>query len=78
LTIKPADLKTLPRTTVTVSETGRQVSYERVLVGELLRRAGAPIGRDLSGNAVAKYLPLVEILRERLVPDSPSESHRAN
>jgi hypothetical protein len=40
LSIKPADLKAMPRTTVTVSEEGRQVSYEGVLVGELLKRAG--------------------------------------
>ena len=56
LTIRPADLKTMPRTTVTVSEEGRQVSYEGVLVGELLKRAGAPVGRDLSGKAVATYV----------------------
>jgi DMSO/TMAO reductase YedYZ molybdopterin-dependent catalytic subunit len=56
LTVKPADLKTMPRTTVTVSEEGRQVSYEGVLVGELLKRAGAPVGRDLSGKAVATYV----------------------
>jgi DMSO/TMAO reductase YedYZ molybdopterin-dependent catalytic subunit len=56
LTIKPADLKTMPRTTVTVSEEGRQISYEGVLVGELLKRAGAPVGRDLSGKAVASYV----------------------
>jgi DMSO/TMAO reductase YedYZ molybdopterin-dependent catalytic subunit len=56
LTIKSADLKTLPRTTVTVSEAGRQVSYEGVLVGELLKRAGAPVGRDLSGKVLATYV----------------------
>jgi DMSO/TMAO reductase YedYZ molybdopterin-dependent catalytic subunit len=56
LTIKPADLKTMPRTTVTVTEEGRQIIYEGVLVGELLRRAGAPVGRDLSGKAVATYV----------------------
>jgi DMSO/TMAO reductase YedYZ molybdopterin-dependent catalytic subunit len=56
LTIRPTDLKTMPRTTVTVSEEGREVSYEGVLVGELLKRAGAPVGRDLSGKAVATYV----------------------
>ena len=35
---------------------GRQISYEGVLVGELLKRAGAPVGRDLSGKAVATYV----------------------
>jgi hypothetical protein len=56
LSLKPADLKAMPRTTVTVSENGQQISYEGVLVAELLRRAGAPVGRDLSGNAVATYV----------------------
>ena len=56
LTLKPADLKTMPRTTVMISDEGRQVSYEGVLVGELLKRAGAPVGRDLPGKAVATYV----------------------
>jgi len=56
LTIKPAELKSMPRTTVTVSEEGRTIAYEGVLVGELLKRAGAPVGRDLSGKAVATYV----------------------
>jgi len=56
LTLTPADLKALPRTTVTVAEEGREVRYEGVLVGELLKRAGAPVGRDLSGKAVATYV----------------------
>jgi DMSO/TMAO reductase YedYZ molybdopterin-dependent catalytic subunit len=56
LTITTADLKAMPRTTVAVTEEGRQISYEGVLVGELLKRAGAPVGRDLSGKAVATYV----------------------
>ena len=56
LTITPADLKAMPRTTVTVSEEGKQITYEGVLVGELLKRAGAPVGRDLTGKAVATYV----------------------
>ena len=56
LSLTPADIKGLPRTTVTVSEEGREVKYEGVLVGELLKRAEAPIGRDLTGQAVATYV----------------------
>ena len=56
LTLTPADIKTMPRTTVTVSEEGREVTYEGVLVGELLKRAEAPVGRDLTGQAVATYV----------------------
>lgn len=39
-----------------LSEEGRQITYEGVLVGELLKRAGAPVGRDLAGKAVATYV----------------------
>ncbi len=56
LTITPADLKAMPRTTVTVSEAGKDSVYDGVLVTELLKRAGAPVGRDLSGKAVATYV----------------------
>jgi hypothetical protein len=35
---------------------GRETRYEGVLVGELLKRAGAPLGRDLSGDALATYV----------------------
>jgi hypothetical protein len=56
LRIKLADLKNMPRTTVTLGEDGQRISYEGVLVGELLRRAGAPVGRDLSGKAVATFI----------------------
>jgi DMSO/TMAO reductase YedYZ molybdopterin-dependent catalytic subunit len=56
LAITPAELKAMPRTQVTVHEEAHDVSYEGVLVGELLKRAGAPVGRDLSGKAVATYV----------------------
>jgi hypothetical protein len=32
------------------------VTYEGVLVGELLKRAGSTLGGDLRGNAVATYV----------------------
>jgi DMSO/TMAO reductase YedYZ molybdopterin-dependent catalytic subunit len=56
LVLTPADIKAMPRTTVTVSEEGREVNYEGVLVGEILKRAEAPIGRDMTGQAVATYV----------------------
>jgi DMSO/TMAO reductase YedYZ molybdopterin-dependent catalytic subunit len=56
LSVTAADIKAMPRTTVTVSEEGRDVKYEGVLVGELLKRAEAPVGRDLTGQAVASYV----------------------
>jgi DMSO/TMAO reductase YedYZ molybdopterin-dependent catalytic subunit len=56
LSLSVREIKTMPRATVTVSEEGRDVKYEGVLVGELLKRAGAPTGRDMTGAAVATYV----------------------
>ncbi len=54
--LRPRDLKAMPRTTVKVTAEGRDETYEGVLVGEILKRAGAPLGRDLTGAAVATYV----------------------
>ncbi len=56
VTISPADLKSYPRTAVTLQEEGRSVAYEGVLLGEVLSRAGAPLGAELRGNNVASYV----------------------
>jgi DMSO/TMAO reductase YedYZ molybdopterin-dependent catalytic subunit len=56
LKLSPGDIKAMPRTTVTVTAEGRDEKYEGVLVGEILKRAGAPLGRDLTGAAVASYI----------------------
>ena len=56
LTLMPAELKAMPRTTVSIVDQGREVKYTGVLVGEVLARAGVPLGRELSGAAVATYV----------------------
>jgi DMSO/TMAO reductase YedYZ molybdopterin-dependent catalytic subunit len=56
LTLSSRDLKTMPRSAVTLKEEGRDVKYEGVLVGTILARAGAALGRDLTGAAVASYV----------------------
>jgi DMSO/TMAO reductase YedYZ molybdopterin-dependent catalytic subunit len=57
LSITPTELKAMPRTSVEVKdENGRTVKYEGVLVGELLKRAGATLGSDLRGNAMSTYV----------------------
>ena len=56
MTLTAADLKAMPRTTVSLMDQGREVKYGGVLVAEILVRAGAPLGRDLSGPAVATYV----------------------
>ena len=57
LSLAPDELKGMPRTTVEVKdENGRVVKYEGVLVGEILKRAGAPMGSDMRGSAMATYV----------------------
>ncbi len=56
LTLTLAEFKQLPRTHVEIKEDTRTVTYEGVLVGEILKRAGAPLGGQLRGDAVASYV----------------------
>ncbi len=56
LTLTLADLAKMPRTTVTIKEDGADVHYEGVLLGEILKRAGAPSGDALRGKALASYV----------------------
>jgi hypothetical protein len=57
LTLTAADLQAMPRQKFEVkAEDGTPHVYEGVLVGELLKRAGAPLGSDLRGNAIASYV----------------------
>ena len=39
-----------------MQEDGRTVRYEGVLLAEVLKKAGVPLGRDLRGDAVATYV----------------------
>ena len=60
LSLMPDELKSMPRTQVEVKdEDGRIVKYEGVLVAELLKKAGAPLGSELRGNAMATYVAAV-------------------
>ncbi len=56
-TWKVAELKTLPRTTVSaIQEDGRTLKYEGVLVSELLKRVGAITGPEPRGAALTTYV----------------------
>jgi len=55
-TLTAADLKAMPRTTVTTRDGDRTTTYEGVLLGAVLTRAGVPLGRAPSGNALATYV----------------------
>lgn len=56
LSIAHAELKGLPRTRVEVKWDGQTIGYEGVLLGEILKRAGVPLGSELRGGALASYV----------------------
>src|ERR1700722_2639071 len=57
LTLKAEDLATMPRETVSVDDQdGTKVQYEGVPLREVLARAGAPLGKQLRGKALASYV----------------------
>jgi DMSO/TMAO reductase YedYZ molybdopterin-dependent catalytic subunit len=57
LTLALDDLKAMPRTHVEVKdEKGTLVKYDGVLVEEILKRAGAPLGAELRGPALSTYV----------------------
>ena len=56
LKITPAELRRMPRTKVEIKDKEQTVVYEGVLIGELLKRAGAPIGSELHGTALTAYV----------------------
>jgi len=57
LTIKAADLASMPRETVTVAEQdGTPVSYDGVPLREVLKKAGVPVGKELRGKALSSYI----------------------
>lgn len=57
LTLTAADLDRMPRTSVALTqEDGKTVSYEGVLLYDLLVKAGVPFGKGMAGKGMAGYL----------------------
>jgi hypothetical protein len=58
LRLKAADLKSMPRTTVTVHNEHSQAdeTYAGVRVADVLGKLGAPLGHDLRGVALSGYI----------------------
>jgi DMSO/TMAO reductase YedYZ molybdopterin-dependent catalytic subunit len=57
LTLKAEDLAAMPREKATVPEQdGTEIEYEGVPLREILKRAGAPLGGQLRGKALASYV----------------------
>jgi DMSO/TMAO reductase YedYZ molybdopterin-dependent catalytic subunit len=58
LVVTAADLKNMPRKTIRVenAHAKRTEVYEGVLVEDLLRKAGVPLGEQLRGQGMATYV----------------------
>jgi hypothetical protein len=57
LTVSAEDLTKMPREKASVAEQdGTKVEYEGVLLREILTKAGAPLGKQLRGKALASYV----------------------
>jgi DMSO/TMAO reductase YedYZ molybdopterin-dependent catalytic subunit len=57
VTLSAGDLASMPRETVSLAEqNGAKASYEGVPLREILQRAGAPLGKELRGKALAGYV----------------------
>jgi DMSO/TMAO reductase YedYZ molybdopterin-dependent catalytic subunit len=56
LSLTASELRALPRTRVEMKFEEKTLTYEGVLVAEILKRAGVPLGAELRGKAVASYV----------------------
>lgn len=57
LTLKADDLAKMPRETATIPDPrGNKVVYEGVSLREILKQAGAPMGKDLRGKVLTTYI----------------------
>lgn len=56
LALSLQDLAAMPRTKLTVKEHDQTVTYEGVTLAEILQKAGAPMGEQLRGKALASYV----------------------
>jgi DMSO/TMAO reductase YedYZ molybdopterin-dependent catalytic subunit len=57
ITLHADDLAKMPRETVSIpDQDGTAVSYEGVPLREILAKAGAPLGKQLRGKALATYV----------------------
>ena len=60
LSLAAVELKSMPRLQVEAKDhDGKPVKDHGVLVGEILKRAGATLGADLRGDAMASYVVAV-------------------
>ncbi len=56
LALTAEDLAAMPRHTVVQQSDGKEVTYEGVLLHDILKKAGVPFGQALMGKGMASYV----------------------
>src|SRR5215471_13532261 len=56
LTLTAADLAMMPRAKAVTDNNGIQTTYEGVRLGDVLKKAGVPLGAGMRGSALAGYV----------------------
>src|SRR5215831_19747975 len=56
LTLSATDLASMPRAKAATDNNGIQTTYEGVLLSDVLKKAGVPLGPGLRGAALAGYI----------------------
>ena len=56
LSLTSEDLAAMPRHTAIQQSGGKDVTYEGVLLYDILKKAGAPFGQELMGKGMASYI----------------------
>jgi DMSO/TMAO reductase YedYZ molybdopterin-dependent catalytic subunit len=56
LALSLQDLAAMPRSKITAKEHEQTITYEGVALTEILKKAGAPLGKLLRGKAMASYV----------------------
>jgi hypothetical protein len=56
VTVSAEDLAKLPRQTALLNDHGKQISYEGVLLHDILARGGVDFGKELRGKQLSTYI----------------------
>jgi DMSO/TMAO reductase YedYZ molybdopterin-dependent catalytic subunit len=56
MTLTKDDIAKMPRTSVTMTDEGAETKYEGVLLYDVLKKAGAPLDKQLAGKGLATYV----------------------
>lgn len=59
VTLAAADLAKLPQRTAVLDNHGKQISYEGVLLGDLLAQHGVDLGKGLRGKQLSSYVAVL-------------------